>query len=72
MAGPDDDATYLADNQELEENRIDHPQPRIERQVCLGKTSPGVCFVRICQRRHLSFVCQGEGDGLTNLFYGNR
>ena len=28
MAGPDDDPTYLADNQELEKNRIDHPQPR--------------------------------------------
>ena len=28
MAGPDDDRTYLANNHELEENRIDHPQPR--------------------------------------------
>ena len=28
MAGPNDDPTHLADNDELEENRIDHPQPR--------------------------------------------
>jgi len=46
MTGPDDDPTYLADNQELEENRIDHPQPRnfgeeIKMSIAANKTTVG-------------------------------
>lgn len=61
MAGPDDDPTYLADNQELEKNRIDHPQPRnfgeeIKMSIAANKTTVRRYFEEALDKRNLDVL----------------
>lgn len=61
MAGPDDDPPYLSDNQELEENRIDHPQPRnfgeeIKMSIAANKTTVRRYFEEALDKRNLDVL----------------